>query len=113
MFATFILMIVILNLLISILSNSFAEIKIIEKVANHYEKTVLLQEIDETIPWFVIHFFESRGKMLKYLFLASCISETKTIIRRSNEDIYKKMQEISNLLEKQYKKTDSPDNKSM
>ena len=97
-------MIIILNLLISIISNSFAEIKIREKVANNYEKTVLLKEIDESIPWFLIHFFERSQKLQKYLIIIKCISDDNRIIRRSNEEIYDKLNEISTLFSLQIEK---------
>ena len=89
--ATFILTIIILNLLISILSNSFQEIKSKETIANYYEKAVMLQEIDERIPRFVIHHYEKKGQLNKYLFFAKCKSEMKKNAAISSEDILQSM----------------------
>ena len=94
-------MIIILNLLISILSNSFNEVKISEKIANSYEKTVLLQEIDELIPWILIHYFEKRNQIQNYLFFVQCISQSDENVNGNiDEKILRHLEKNNQLLEK-------------
>ena len=77
--STCLLVIIMLNLIISVLSGTYGDVQGKRQIASNYERTVLLQEIDEIVPKSFVRRLEKSEIFSKYLFLMKSKSNTSEI----------------------------------